>query len=347
MGSEDTHGISTTIVDEDDDSLLDISPGEDDKIEEEIMNKSTTSSVTPTSSPFGSPSSIYNTPTTPSTGLPFGSPSTTPQWNSGMFGVSNNNNSFGSSYTPPSTSIWGTNNNSNNYGWGSNNNSSPGWSWGNNNNNFNSFNNSSNWGSGWGNHNTMKPGNAPVINKRLVFCSFFDTIVCSLGSFNNGRFTIINQVPSDISDLYIRKEVLFKMSRITADAIVIIVPREFIRGLVCNSSLNEKRGDDLERDMNTIVNYLRMGVMTYMKHTISDAKYCQFILVSDVDYRNISNIICGELQTINSVSNNFYTNDKVVFLGANGGANGYGLNDKLIAETCKIDFLDTNILLNS
>lgn len=354
MGSEDklglNAGLSTTVEDTDIDIINlddDSSPGLDDKLEEEA-NKA--SSVTPTSSPFGSPSNIFSTPNvqTPSTSSFFGSP-TTPQqssWNSGILGISSQPSTSGfNNYTTPSQSIWGSNNNN---GWGSNNNSNPGWSWGSNNSQpFNAFNNSpGTWG--WNNNTgNQKPGGGiQVIDKKIVFCSFIDTIVCSFNSFSNGRLTYINKVPSDLSDMYIRKEVLFKMSRITADTVFIIVPSELIRSLVCNTSLNQKRPEDIERDMNGVIEYLRMCVMTFMKHTISDSKYCQFLMTPNTDWRFLANLISSEVSNIKQYTNNHYDNKSMMFLGANGGANGYGMNDKMIAEHCGIDYLDTNILLN-
>lgn len=344
MGSEDMNGISSTVVDDSDDIIdFDTSPGEDDKIEEEL-NK--TSTVTPTSSPFGSPSSIFNTSSTPTTtgsSTPFGSPS----WNSGMFGVNSNPNY--STPQTPSSSIWGSGNNNNNYSiWGNNNNNNnnSGWYWGNNNNynnNYNPYNNSSNWNSGWGNNNTQKPGNGTIIRKNIIFCSFIDTIVSSFSSFANGRLAIINQVPANLTDMYIRKEVLFKMSRITADIVYILIPSEIIRGFINATSLSEKDPEEVERGIAIVSDYIRLCVMTYMKHTIPNLRMCQTVLVTNNDFRVVSNYVENEIRIL---CNSTYKRDQIVFLGANGGANGYGAVDKMIAESCKIDFLDTNVLLS-
>ena len=354
IGSEDELGISTTVIDNtdpDDNDIIDfedISPGEEDRIEEELLKEE--EKKMSTSTPFGSP--ISNPTPAATTGLPFGAPSTQQQqssWNSGPFGINNNQN-----YTPPSSSIWGNNtSNNNSWGWGSNN-SSPGWSWGSNNNNnsFNAFNNSSSgsgwsWGSSGGVNNNAKPGNIQVIPKKLVFCSFIDTIVCSLSnSFINGRLAVINRSPSDLTDIYVRKEVLFKMSKITAERVYVIIPSEVIRGWICNTSLTEKRPDDQYKDMSGIVDYLRMCLMTFMKYSIPDRKYCQFLVSSSNEVKCISSIVNQEIDKINKLEKQHYTKSDVVFLGANGGANGYGSLDKMVADTCNIDFLDTNILLN-
>ena len=356
IGSEDELGISTTVIDNtdpDDNDIIDfedISPGEEDRIEEELLKEE--EKKMSTSTPFGSP--ISNPSPTTTTGLPFGAPSTQQQqssWNSGPFGINNNQNN----YTPPSSSIWGNNTSNNNsgWGWGSNNNS-PGWSWGSNNNNnsFNAFNNSSSgsgwsWGGSGGINNNAKPGNIQTISKKLVFCSFIDTIVCSLSnSFMNGRLAVINRSPSDLTDIYVRKEVLFKMSKITAERVYVIIPSEVIRGWICNTSLTEKRPDDQYKDMSGIVNYLRMCLMTFMKYSIPDRKYCQFLVSSSNEIKCISSIVNQEIDKINKLEKQNYTKSDVVFLGANGGANGYGSLDKMVADTCNIDFLDTNILLN-
>ena len=355
-GSEDEFGISTTIVDNTDDSdddiidFEDISPGMDDRLEEEELNKQ---QQMPTATlPFGNPT----TPSTSSgstTGSIFGPPSAQQQqtnnWNPGNFGFTSNQNN---SYIPPSSSIWNSNNNNNYSGWSNNNNNnSAGWSWGGsgNNNSFNAFNNSPGTGSGWGSWgvNNSKPNNnIQTIPKKIVFCSLIDTIICSFSSFNNGRLTYINRTPSDLTDIYVRKEVLFKMSKITADVIYVLVPNEIIRGWVCSTSLSEKRPSDQPRDMACVIDYLRMCVMTFMKHTISDSRYCQFLLTPSNDYRYTSNLIAQEINRIFTATNNRYSLSDVVFLGANGGANGYGSTDKSIADACSIDFLDTNILLN-
>jgi len=352
-GSEEVYGISTTVEDNnvEDDLIIDIgdsSPGEDDKIEEELNKEKEAAKSTP----FGSPSSLFSTPTVPqaptTTGLPFGSPSANQpssgsswNWNSGSLGI-NSQQSSPYSYNQQS-SIWGSNNNGSNYNWGSNNNA---WSWGNNNNSFNAFNNSPSNSWNWGNNNTQR-SNIQTIDKKIVFCSFIDTIVCSFNSFSNGRLTYINRVPSDLTDMYVRKEVLFKMSKITADVLLILVPSELIRSMVSCTSLNQKRPDDIERDIKGVTDYLRMCVMTFMKHTISDARYCQFLMTPNTDWRYLADLVSGEINSINQCTNNQYSLDKIMFLGANGGLNGYGSNDKMIAESCKIDFLDTNVLLNS
>lgn len=355
-GSEDEFGITTTVIDNtdpDDNDIIDfedISPGEEDRLEEELLKEE--EKKMSTSTPFGSPISNPSPATT--TGLPFGAPSTQQQqqssWNSGPFGINNNQNN----YTPPSSSIWGNNasNNNNSWGWGSNNNSSPGWSWGSNNNNnsFNAFNNSSS-GSGWswsgGVNNNTKPGNVQTISKKLVFCSFIDTIVCSLSnSFINGRLAVINRSPSDLTDIYIRKEVLFKMSKITAERVYVIIPSEVIRGWICNTSLTEKKPDNQYKDMLGIVGYLRMCLMTFMKYSIPDSKYCRFLVSTSNEIKCISDTVNQEIDKINKLEKQNYTKSDVVFLGANGGANGYGSLDKMVADTCNIDFLDTNILLN-
>ena len=104
-GSEDEFGISTTIVDNTDDSdddiidFEDISPGMDDRLEEEELNKQ---QQMPTATlPFGNPT----TPSTSSgstTGSIFGPPSAQQQQtnnrNRGKSGVTNNENN---SYIPP------------------------------------------------------------------------------------------------------------------------------------------------------------------------------------------------------------------------------------------------------
>ena len=86
--------------------------------------------------------------------------------------------------------------------------------------------------------------------------------------------------------------------------------------------------------------------MTYMKHSISDIRYCQFLLSPNIDWRYTTGIVNGEIENINKYTNNFYTKDKIVFLGTGGGSYGYSYNDKLAADAAGIDFLDTNILLN-
>lgn len=363
LGSEDTYtagGISTTVTDDSDDNVLDFdvedsSPGEDDKIEEELNKSSTT--TTPSANSFGSPSSYFTVPNPPSTpSSSFGSPTpqtTQPQssWNPGSFGIPPQQTTFGNAYTPPqSQSIWSSGNSNGSSWWGSSNNNSNNGSWwgSNNNNSFNAFNNSptSNWGWGSTNNQQQVKTNINLLNKKLVFCSLADTIVCSFSAFSNGRLTYINRLPVDIPDMYVRKEVLFKMSRIPADAIYIITPSEWARGLVCNTSLSQKRPEDLERDMQSVTDYLRMCVMTFMKHTISNSQYCQFLLTPNMDWRYISSLVSGEINNINQYTNNQYTSDKVVFLGTGGGSYGYGFNDKMVADTVGIEFLDTNILLN-
>ena len=125
-GSEDEFGISTTIVDSTDDSgddiidFEDISPGMDDKLEEEELKKQ---QQMPTATlPFGNPT----TPATSSgsTGSIFGPPSAQQQqtnnWNPGTFGFTSNQNN---SYIPPSSSIWNSNNNYSSWGNNNNNNS--------------------------------------------------------------------------------------------------------------------------------------------------------------------------------------------------------------------------------
>jgi len=344
-------GITTTVVDDSVDDILDLedsSPGEDDKIEEELNKTATTQSS------FGSPSSVFTVPNPPQQPKsPFGSPSSQP-WTPGNFGISSQ--PFGGSTTQPfgqpqSQSIWNSgssggswwgsnnqNNNNNGSWWGANNTSTP----------FNSFNNSPSNGWSWGSsvNNQQVKVNINLLNKKVVFCSFVDTIICSLNSFNNGRLTYINTVPSNLSDLYVRKEVLFKMSRMPVDAMFVIVPSEIIRGLACNTSMNQKKPEDLERDMQGIIDYLRMFSMTYMKHSISDIRYCQFLLSPNIDWRYTTGIVNGEIENINKYTNNFYTKDKIVFLGTGGGSYGYSYNDKLAADAAGIDFLDTNILLN-
>ena len=81
IGSEDELGISTTVIDNtdpDDNGIIDfedISPGEEDRLEEELLKEE--EKKMSTSTPFGSPISNPSPATT--TGLLFGAPSTQQQ----------------------------------------------------------------------------------------------------------------------------------------------------------------------------------------------------------------------------------------------------------------------------
>lgn len=180
-------------------------------------------------------------------------------------------------------------------------------------------------------------------NKKILFCSLYDTIICSNYSWQNNTF-IPNTPINNITDIYIRREVLDKLKRFIPDLIYVIAPRQFFIQLANSTSLELRMNRrQMEEDINSLTGYLRMYISSYLR--LSTSKKCQFISFDDMDYRSVSATIIDTIKNLNAGSNNNYPDNQIGYIGAFSGNNGYNPADAMIAEAARIEFIDTNILL--
>lgn len=182
--------------------------------------------------------------------------------------------------------------------------------------------------------------------KKLLFCSIFDTIICSKFSWQQqgvSKIFIPNVAINSIFDVDYRFDVLSKIRKFTPDIIYLIVPRQFLIRLSNNCCMNIKTAEEIGHYSRVIEDIIRLKVATYLG--LSDIKKCQLIIFDDIDYRNVSANITGVINSLNNLTNNNYASEVIGYIGAASGNNGYNSDDFLVAQSANIEYFDTNILL--